>query len=310
MSNKKGFTLIELLVVISVVAIMMAVSMPALSRTKRSGQTGACRNNLHQIGMMCFNYANDHDDIMPKAYIRHSQGNPDRSICIPINLNDVSPKSNKGGPWEDDPERMDDSRDGYWQKYGTPIEEMVKYGITEKAFLCPSERWRQRGWNYGEYVKPRKIFHMGPDLWPEVAGWRRFVMISYMFLSGSCDANIRKINAKVLNPWKEHSDNPSLTVLAADAVMARPPDKPEYTWSRQEIRINHVSPQDDGRPTFQNILKGDGSLTCKGRSYYEVSVREDYEFVESEYGAWCYSYSGGVGPWYYWEGIKPLELPR
>jgi len=50
-SNQGGLTLIELLVVIAVIAILMALLFPVLSRSKARAQRIQCVGNLHQLGM-------------------------------------------------------------------------------------------------------------------------------------------------------------------------------------------------------------------------------------------------------------------
>jgi len=59
-----GFTLIELLVVIAVIAILMAILMPALNRAREQGKRAACLSNLKQLTLSWHLYADDNNDRM------------------------------------------------------------------------------------------------------------------------------------------------------------------------------------------------------------------------------------------------------
>ncbi len=60
----KGFTLIELLVVIAIIAILAALLLPALARSKLKAQSISCVSNLHQLCTAWVMYADDYGGIM------------------------------------------------------------------------------------------------------------------------------------------------------------------------------------------------------------------------------------------------------
>ncbi|MFC1653114.1 type II secretion system protein [Planctomycetota bacterium] len=65
MQREKAFTLIELLVAISVIAALMAISIPVLNRARQAGLETACKSNLRQMLIMLQNFAADNDGRFP-----------------------------------------------------------------------------------------------------------------------------------------------------------------------------------------------------------------------------------------------------
>ncbi len=67
MSRKsvRGFTLIELLVVISIIALLIGLLLPALSRAREAARTTACLSNMGQVSRASSMYQDDGEDFMP-----------------------------------------------------------------------------------------------------------------------------------------------------------------------------------------------------------------------------------------------------
>ncbi len=63
--SKKGFTLIELLVVISIIALLVALLLPALSAARESGRSIQCSSNMRQVNTAAFSYAAEAKDWLP-----------------------------------------------------------------------------------------------------------------------------------------------------------------------------------------------------------------------------------------------------
>ncbi len=68
--HRPAFTLIELLVVISIIALLLAILLPALSLAKAKAEEVTCLNNLKQLQTCAKLYSLDHDGVLlPNRYV-------------------------------------------------------------------------------------------------------------------------------------------------------------------------------------------------------------------------------------------------
>jgi prepilin-type N-terminal cleavage/methylation domain-containing protein/prepilin-type processing-associated H-X9-DG protein len=114
--RREAFTLAELLIVIGIIAILIAILLPALSKARESAKRVACASNLRQFGQIFYLYANNYSGHVPTGY---HVGQKQLNYLFYQNVT-VSG----------------------WRSYPTHLHVLIdaKLVLTPKPFYCPSER--------------------------------------------------------------------------------------------------------------------------------------------------------------------------
>ncbi|HBG28009.1 MAG: hypothetical protein A2Y10_17430 [Planctomycetes bacterium GWF2_41_51] len=82
-----AFTLVELLVVISIIALLLAVLLPSLSKAREQSRRTVCRSNMRQIAVSNFTYAASHDGkLLSKNPLGHVWNANGYDLLFPSNV--------------------------------------------------------------------------------------------------------------------------------------------------------------------------------------------------------------------------------
>jgi prepilin-type N-terminal cleavage/methylation domain-containing protein/prepilin-type processing-associated H-X9-DG protein len=80
-----AFTLVELLVSIGIIALLVAMLMPVLSRVREQSRRVSCLSNLRSLGQAMYLYAGDYRDRLPNGN-GPNDGDPDNGDQVLVSL--------------------------------------------------------------------------------------------------------------------------------------------------------------------------------------------------------------------------------
>ncbi len=135
MRRIKSFTLIELLVVVAIIAVLVAMLLPALNMAREAGKRAQCSSNLHQIALAMLQYANDHQDYFTPLNKNTNTMGTDTNNCFNWYTNILI--NEKYVPYPSD-----------WRGSWDIVGDLMAWGkIYSGMWVCPSVK--QFGWGGG-----------------------------------------------------------------------------------------------------------------------------------------------------------------
>ncbi|MAT70124.1 MAG: hypothetical protein CMJ58_11455 [Planctomycetaceae bacterium] len=76
--SRSGLTLVELLSIVAIVAVLLALLLPAVEMARESARASACRNNLRQIGLAALQHEAAHNTLPTSGWGWGWMADPDR----------------------------------------------------------------------------------------------------------------------------------------------------------------------------------------------------------------------------------------
>ena len=78
--GRRAFTLIELLVVIGIIAILLGILLPTISRAREAANKIKCASQLRQIGQFAAMYAGAYNNFLPLGYVSQETYTPGNRV--------------------------------------------------------------------------------------------------------------------------------------------------------------------------------------------------------------------------------------
>ena len=245
---KTGFTLIELLVVIAIIAILAAILLPVLSKSKETALGAACLNNTRELGLGIESFCDENGDYFPQVSPWWTAGPYPNKYGI-----------NCGGEWF--------AKDGVTPNTIAPL--LSPYIQNNLVWVCPK---RHRGLSYVVSLKTQS----GLD--PTITGF-----LSYGFneigVFGGPDLTTGAMTGNVQKFKGANCRRPSDIVTMCDVSGSNDPRQINGDADACWLDTEWASESGPGFPS--GYPAGGGSFNCRVQTAYaKHNNRLDFLYVD------------------------------
>ncbi len=302
----RAFTLIELLVVIAIIALLVTILMPVLDRAKELARRAVCGANLHDVGTAALTFAASHEHLFPRVGGAGHHHHQVRPTVIPwgYSREEAWPNLDYDGSaateFGTDPKHLNAGgvEVEAWRAHGTSLATWTDQGAPLEVWDCPSSRHRP--------TKMEEVFERTQCLQYDLAGYAHYeqfgpvgwgavyrrVLTDYSVACGIYYDPALGSPDRWANPGLEvggvgwpASDgiaDPAFamwdTALSRRIIAADRVELHYYSWNQVAdgwLYANHDplgGEHDDNRPSYQNIVYGDGHVGYIGRKVYANAI--------------------------------------
>ncbi len=270
--------------VVAIIALLLTIMAPSLTRAKELARRAVCGTNLHNCGQAALAFVSDNDGLFPRTGGANVVGHQVRPQIVLRAFPRVTHRSVADSEFGDHPFPENNPRvwAPTWRGHGTTLATWAQYGFGLSAMDCPST----------DYVPVEDEEGNGYPGW---YGIGKRVLMDYLIISGVYPRDehggsygypggysyMGEINwtadkdpddgiADPAYSTADASPGPSKRIIAADRIEWR---VPLYGGDLDGwMHSNHDADATDDHPTFQQILYADGSVRPIGRDVYKIPI--------------------------------------
>lgn len=187
--HRQAFTLIELIVVTSIIVLLIAMLLPALSEARESAYRIRCLSNLRQFGIAMFGYTAEHDGFYPQG----PRYTADNGNTYELNVTAANPTIAAGGL-------------GFYRMPNLSAKQALS--MNEDLFWCPSDSTQYE----------TKFFDTTPIIYKrEPDGFR----VGYTITAGKYYHDVNGTGRMLWSGPRRDGEDPVPRLMLADLILRR-----------------------------------------------------------------------------------------
>ena len=198
-NHHKGFSLIELMVVIGIIAILIALLLPALQAARKQARSVQCKSNLQQIGYALTLYGN-----VWKGWIYPPQlgANKPEEERWPVHV--FKPAAWNPPVMKCPADAPDMAEEHSYLLNNHLAEKEIKFG-GQVPGRSPSDVivMGEKAWDYPDYYMNSSFFNMTTDYYTRVNPWMHGLRLgsNYLFLDMHVETKTERQALAGIDPW-------------------------------------------------------------------------------------------------------------